>query len=70
MQNALQASETESISKQVYKQTQGALCKSPIYIFDINFSNKKGDYYFLFFIVNYQLLIAESEQVTLFCRVS
>ena len=51
MQNALQASATESISKQVYTRIQGTLCK-----LQTTNLNKKGNYY-LFMILNYQVLI-------------
>ena len=56
MLNVLQASTTESISKQVYTRTQGILYKFPIYIFDFNFLNKKVICIFLL-IFNYQALI-------------
>ena len=52
MQNALQASATESL-----RRTQGILCKFPIYIFILTFLNKKCNYYLFMKIFNYQVLI-------------
>ena len=53
MKNALQASATESILKQVYTRTQRTRWKFPIYIFDINLLNKKV----IIIIFYYQILI-------------